>query len=122
MKVITPDLDVLVFATTRTRKEPFGIFHEKMMSFTLDQHNDIVASCYFNGRENKYGKISSLLEVRNIFRIVDSALLCEGAMSRNAYEDIAQNLTDKMKNTLTPPANDGAFSNNCLGVVTAKGM
>lgn len=31
-KLITPDLDVLVYATTRTRKEPFGIFHEKVMS------------------------------------------------------------------------------------------
>ncbi|XP_075735827.1 uncharacterized protein LOC142776300 [Rhipicephalus microplus] len=41
-------------------------------------------------------------------------------MSRDAYEDIAQNLTDKMKSTLTP-ANDGVFSKNCLGVVTAKG-
>ncbi|KAH7973922.1 hypothetical protein HPB49_007076 [Dermacentor silvarum] len=29
-KLITPDLDVLVYATTRTRKEPFGIFHEKV--------------------------------------------------------------------------------------------
>ncbi|XP_049275943.1 uncharacterized protein LOC125760209 [Rhipicephalus sanguineus] len=119
-KLITPDLDVLVFATTRTRKEPFGIFHEKVMSFTLDQHNDIVASCYFNGREKKYGKISSLLEARNIFQVVDSALLCAGAVSRDTYEDIAQNLTDKMKRTLTP-ANDGVFRKNCLGVVTAKG-
>lgn len=82
-KLITPDLDVLVYATTRTRKEPFGIFHEKVMSFTLDQHNDIVASCYFNGREKKYGKISSLLDARNIFEVVDSALLCAGAMSRD---------------------------------------
>ncbi|KAH7962180.1 hypothetical protein HPB52_014735 [Rhipicephalus sanguineus] len=40
-------------------------------------------------------------------------------MSRDTYEDIAQNLTDKMKRTLTP-ANDGVFSKNCLGVVTAK--
>lgn len=72
-KLITPNLDVLVFATTRTRKEPFGIFHEKVMSFTLDQHSDIVASCYFNGSE-KYGKISSLLEARNIFQVIDFAL------------------------------------------------
>ncbi|KAH7958070.1 hypothetical protein HPB51_027944 [Rhipicephalus microplus] len=119
-KLITLDLDVLVFATTRTRKEPFGIFHEKVMSFTLDQHNYIVARCYFNGREKKYGKISSLLEAKNIFQIVDSALLCACAMSKDAYEDIAQNLSDKMKSTLTP-ANDGVFSKNCPGVVTAKG-
>ncbi|KAH7979238.1 hypothetical protein HPB49_008804 [Dermacentor silvarum] len=42
-------------------------------------------------------------------------------MSRDTYEDIAQNLTDKMKRTLTP-ANDGVFSKHCLGVVTAKGQ
>ncbi|KAL3247236.1 hypothetical protein MRX96_057172 [Rhipicephalus microplus] len=40
-------------------------------------------------------------------------------MSKDAYEDIAQNLSDKMKSTLTP-ANDGVFSKNCPGVVTAK--
>ncbi|KAL1487160.1 hypothetical protein MTO96_046637 [Rhipicephalus appendiculatus] len=41
-------------------------------------------------------------------------------MSGDTYDGIAQNLTEKMKLTLTP-ANDGVFSKNCLGVVTAKG-
>ncbi|XP_075732809.1 uncharacterized protein LOC142775335 [Rhipicephalus microplus] len=54
-------------------------------------------------------------------RASTSADTKRGAMSRDAYEDIAQNLTDKMKSTLTP-ANDGVFSKNCLGVVTDKGM
>ncbi|KAL3191886.1 hypothetical protein MRX96_059392 [Rhipicephalus microplus] len=41
-------------------------------------------------------------------------------MSKDAYDGLAQNLTEKMKRTLTP-ASDGVFSKNCLGMVTVKG-
>ncbi|KAL3178526.1 hypothetical protein MRX96_038420 [Rhipicephalus microplus] len=40
-------------------------------------------------------------------------------MSKDAYDGLAQNLTEKMKRTLTP-ASDGVFSKNCLGMVTVK--
>ncbi|XP_075737463.1 uncharacterized protein LOC142777044 [Rhipicephalus microplus] len=39
-------------------------------------------------------------------------------MSKDAYNGLAQNLTEKMKRTL---ASDGVFSKNCLGMVTVKG-
>ncbi|KAH7938662.1 hypothetical protein HPB51_028820 [Rhipicephalus microplus] len=42
-------------------------------------------------------------------------------MSKDAYDGLAQNLTEKMKRTLTP-ASDGVFSKNCLGMVTVKGI
>lgn len=119
-KLTTPDLDLLVYATTRTTKQPFSVSHEKVICFSLDSNSDVVASCYLGAREKKYGKITSLLEATNIFQEVDTALLCSSAMSKDAYDGLAQNLTEKMKRTLTP-ASDGVFSKNCLGMVTVKG-
>ncbi|KAL3222294.1 hypothetical protein MRX96_028500 [Rhipicephalus microplus] len=118
-KLTTPDLDLLVYVTTRTTKQPFSVSHEKVICFSLDSNSDVVASCYFGAREKKYGKITSLLEATNIFQEVDTALLCSSAMSKDAYDGLAQNLTEKMKRTLTP-ASDGVFSKNCLGMVTVK--
>lgn len=120
-KLTTPDLDLLVYATTRTTKQPFSVSHEKVICFSLDSRSDVVASCYLGGREKKYGKITSLLEATNIFQEVDTALLCASAMSKDAYDGLAQNLTEKMKRTITP-ASDGVFSKNCLGMVTVKGV
>ncbi|KAL3191880.1 hypothetical protein MRX96_059387 [Rhipicephalus microplus] len=117
-KLTTPDLDLLVYATTRTTKQPFSVSHEKVICFSLDSNSDVVASCYLGAREKKYGKITSLLEATNIFQEVDTALLCSSAMSKDAYDGLAQNLTEKMKRTL---ASDGVFSKNCLGMVTVKG-
>ncbi|KAH8026386.1 hypothetical protein HPB51_020370 [Rhipicephalus microplus] len=120
-KLTTPDLDLLVYATTRTTKQPFSVSHEKVICFSLDSNSDVVASCYLGAREKKCGKITSLLEATNIFQEVDTALLCSSAMSKDAYDGLAQNLTEKMKRTLTP-ASDGVFCKNCLGMVTVKGV
>ncbi|KAL3193550.1 hypothetical protein MRX96_016901 [Rhipicephalus microplus] len=118
-KLTPPDLDLLVYATTRTTKQPFSVSHEKVICFSLDSNSDVVASCYLGAREKKYGEITSLLEATNIFQEVDTALLCSSALSKDAYDGLAQNLTEKMKRTLTP-ASDGVFSKNCLGMVTVK--
>lgn len=80
-KLTTPELDLLVYATTRTIKQPFSVSHEKVICFSLDNHSDVVPSCYL-GEIEKYGKITFFLEARNIFQKLHTACFVQALRAR----------------------------------------
>ncbi|CAN7979478.1 unnamed protein product, partial [Ixodes pacificus] len=116
----TPDLDVLVYATTRTSKEPFQVLHERVLCFSSDGENAIVARCYLNGKEGEPRRVGSLHEARSVLEEANATPLCTGAMSQAAYKEIAQRLTVKMTNTFSL-LNNNIFSKACPGGVTTEG-